>query len=288
MAGITPFVGAMDSERKIPLYLTIGVHVSVFLAAMITPLIINKQPRLPEVYTVNLFSASEIGPAPAPQKPAPKKTEPPVPAKVEPPKAEVSVPPVPEVSTTPSVPAQKPRVVSLKPSKTKKMKKKAPNTVDLTKALNRIQARVEEKQAKATADKAVHSAVQQLRNSLHTSNTRITGSGKTAGGKTGESTTEMDEIQKRYFAAVVERIHAFWNLPDLQNWEDSLVATVVLEVRKDGIVTSKFFLNKSDNLFFNQFVEKAIQEASPLPPFPLGLNEKHLEIGLRFSPGELL
>ncbi|MEA2083631.1 MAG: energy transducer TonB [Thermodesulfobacteriota bacterium] len=291
MVGITPLAEAPDSEWKIPISLAVGVHVLVFLAALIVPLIVNRQPRMPEVYTVNLFSATEISPAPAteqPRSPAEKKETPPAPPEIEPPKpkAKVSIPLTPEITSKPAVPMEKPQVVSLKPSKIKKMKKqKVVKDVLLSKALQRIHARAEEKKARQAADRAINDAVSQLRNVLRSENSRATGS---AGGKTGEKPAVIDEILKRYYTAVYERVHTHWNLPDLQNWKDSLEAVVILEVRKDGIITSKFFEKKSDNHFFNQFVNKAIQEASPLPPFPLGLEKERLEIGLRFRPGELL
>jgi len=44
---------------------------------------------------------------------------------------------------------------------------------------------------------------------------------------------------------------------------------------------------KSADLYFNQFVEKTMQEALPLPAFPDGLKEKELEIGLVFHPSGL-
>lgn len=295
MVGIISMSETLNSEWKIPFSFAVAVHVLVFLAAVIAPLIGDRQPRLPEIYTVNLFSATEIGLAPVAEQPtAPVQTKDMASAtpKTEQPKikAEISIPPIPETPSKPPASAEKPRVVSLKPVKTKKkMKQTAAKDVTLSKTLQRIQARVEEREARQTADKAIHDAVSQLRNSLHSKKGKQSGKATgSTGGKTGEGAAVIDEIQKRYYAAVYERIHAYWNLPDLQNWKDSLETVVVLKIRKDGIVTSKFFEKKSDNRFFNQFVDKAIQEASPLPPFPLGLQKKHLEIGLRFRPGELL
>lgn len=297
MVGITPFTEAPDSEWKIPIYLAVGIHVLVFVAALIAPMILNTEPRIPEVYTVNLFSATEIKPAPVtrqPKAPVEKKETPPAPPIIEPlkPKEKVSIPLTPEITSKPAVTVEKPRVVSLKPAKIKKTKKqKVVKDVLLSKALQRIQAGIEEKKARQVADRAINDAVSQLRNVLRSENGKSGGKGKAtgfAGGKTGKNTAVIDEILKRYYAAVYERVHAYWNLPDLQNWKDSLEAVVVLEVRKDGIITSKVYEKKSDNHFFNQFVDKAIQEASPLPPFPLGLEKERLEIGLRFRPGELL
>lgn len=82
-------------------------------------------------------------------------------------------------------------------------------------------------------------------------------------------------------------MHDHWVLPDLQNWDNALEAVLIIIIRKDGFVTDSFFERKSDNIYFNQFVLKALREASPLPPFPDQLDKNTLEIGLRFKPGEL-
>ena len=92
---------------------------------------------------------------------------------------------------------------------------------------------------------------------------------------------------KQYFSAVYQKIHDNWVLPDLQNWDNSLEAILVIVIRKDGTITDSYFERKSDNIYFNQFVLKAIKDSTPLPPFPEQLDENTLEIGLRFKPGEL-
>ena len=68
---------------------------------------------------------------------------------------------------------------------------------------------------------------------------------------------------------------------------NALEAVLIIIIRKDGFVTDSYFERKSDNIYFNQFVLKALKESSPMPPFPDQLDEDTLEIGLRFKPGEL-
>ncbi|MCD6388246.1 MAG: TonB C-terminal domain-containing protein, partial [Desulfobulbaceae bacterium] len=172
----------------------------------------------------------------------------------------------------------------------------------LSKALEKIQSRVradqervkadqEAQKAQESANAAVENALAQLRASIHTSQARTVavskvGSASSGPGRRGRASA-MDAALKQYYVAVSRQIHKFWILPDLQDWEKQLTAVYVVHVRRDGIVTKSYMEKKSADLYFNQFVEKTIQEALPLPPFPDGLKEKELEIGLVFHPSGL-
>lgn len=267
-----------DEQWKIYFAMSIGIHVFVFLVAIFAPLIFQYRPRLPEVYTVNLFSATEVTKAPPVVQPRK--------AVVAPPKAKkkISV----EKTAPPPPPAVKPappKAVSLQP-----IRSKTKNDLEKIKKLQeRLQAEQEVKKTQAAAEENIKDALDKLRQSLQTNvssdneaeevvETNQPGSG---GGVT------VDEVTKSYLIAVNNQVQKYWILPDLQNWKDTLEAVMVIRVRSDGVVIDSFFEKKSENSYFNQFVEKAIQEASPLPPFPLELKKNEMEIGLRFRPGEL-
>ena len=59
------------SEWRKPFNVSIGLHIVVVGLAMLAPILFERQPRLPEIYTVNLFTATEV----AETLPSPKKTE---------------------------------------------------------------------------------------------------------------------------------------------------------------------------------------------------------------------
>ena len=71
---------------------------------------------------------------------------------------------------------------------------------------------------------------------------------------------EPDFYMKQYLSTVYQKIHDSWILPDLQNWDNSLEAVLVITIRRDGTVTDSFFEHKSENIYFNQFVLKAVKE----------------------------
>jgi colicin import membrane protein len=165
--------------------------------------------------------------------------------------------------------------------------------------VQRLKASAAQKEAQETADKAAKNAVSKLAAAMKTTSAATTGTAVKAEAQTTSTTKsagssgprgtgiEPDFYMKLYLSAVYQKIHDHWVLPDLQNWDNSLEAVLSITIKRDGTVTDSNFERKSDNIYFNQFVLKAVKEASPLPPFPGKLKENTLEIGLRFKPGEL-
>jgi TolA protein len=91
-----------------------------------------------------------------------------------------------------------------------------------------------------------------------------------------------------YRARLFEHISPHWQLPELQGWDEKLRAVIVMQVKRDGTVVNIYFEKRSGDRRFDQYAKKAIDNAHPLPPFPLEMNEKSEEIAVTFSPGGLL
>jgi colicin import membrane protein len=296
--GLTTPLSMLSTDWRKPFNISIGLHVIVMALAMLAPSLFDRQPRLPEIYTVNLFTATEVAEpeARASAKPAARQPEP------ETKKPAVSIQPSkPEVAPPVKTSIAKP--VSLQPLKEKVKLGKTKEEEELDKAkLSRVRQQLKasaaQKETREAADEAAKDAVSKLADALKTSPAITTG---TAAKAAGQSTTtqsagisgprgtgiEPDFYMKQYLSTVYQKIHEHWVLPDLQNWDNSLEAVLVITIRRDGVVTNNFFERKSDNIYFNQFVLKALKDASPLPPFPGQLQENTFEIGLRFKPGEL-
>ncbi|MGA7279273.1 MAG: TonB C-terminal domain-containing protein, partial [Desulfocapsaceae bacterium] len=60
-----------------------------------------------------------------------------------------------------------------------------------------------------------------------------------------------------------------------------------INVEKNGTITKEYFQQRSNDPTFDQFVQKAIQQANPLPPIPPALRESSYEFVLRFTPGNI-
>ena len=329
-----PTSEAPDNQWKKPLFLTIAVHVCLVLFGLFAPRFMHIQKKIPEVYTVNLFTVKELGsPAPAaPSKtatapseavaaPAPK-PEPPQPKALTVPEPVVKPTPPQKAQSAPAPPAVAKDVISLKPIKTKdkadldKLKKLQDNLLkekadkEKFKAIQDkllVDAKAKEtkdaaEKARADADQKKKDAIDKLKQSYKAGQQLAAGkaaaeafsaagqaSGGTGGGtgRGGGGGIEIDENLRRYLIAVNSQIQEHWVLPDLQNWQENIEAIVIIRVRRDGMVVESSFKKKSDNVYFNQFVEKTLKLSSPLPPFPIGINQSEMEIGLKFRPGEV-
>ncbi len=311
---MTP-ISMFSGEFQKPFNLSIVLHILVLAIAMLAPTFFDRQPKLPEIYTVNLFSATEVAEleAPAVKAPTPKAAAKPAVRQIEP------VIKKPVVSMQPSKPEAAPiaksapaKPVSLKPLKMKvkvgkTKEEEALDKAKLSRVVDRLKASAAQKEAREAADLAKKmareeadvakkDAVSKLAEALKTTTAATTGTAVTAAAKTtadpksagasGPRGTgiEPDFYMKQYLSAVHQKIEEHWILPTLQNWDNSLVAVLSITIRKDGVITESFFEQKSKNIYFNQFVLKTVKDASPLPPFPDQLKENTFEIGLRFSP----
>ena len=267
-------------QAKVAMGLAVAVHLGTFLIGIFSPYLLNRSTRLPEIYTVNLVAVADPASRPAPKPKAVRKIGPtaqktaakPTPTVVTPPPAAVS-PPKAAISTRP-------------------IRRKTHQDQKAVDSLRR-QLHTEQEAEKATeeAKKALNTALSALRQSLHSEprltidisakSNRIEVSGPTGG-------QVVAEAKRQYFAAVYTKIKEHFILPDLKTWKPDLQSVMVIAVRRDGIVVKSSFEQKSDNIFFNQAVEKALSEAAPLPLFPQEIKESQLEFGLRFRPGDLL
>jgi len=277
----------------------ITLHAAVLLTILLAPFFSSNEFTLPKAYTVNLVAMPTAAPpAPALTTP-PAKPQPVTPAEPKPlppdtpkPTAETITPPAPSVAPVP-------RAVSLTPMKTKKWltpKKQARELVRQeelhTKRL--LTAQKNEEIANEAEQKAARTAVADLRALIRTREMLQNSPAPApaaAANDTGNAATDgvlASTLFEQYQADVYRKIQQHWILPPLQDWEDSLIAVVVMRVREDGSLADLFFEKKSPNTFFNQFVMNTVRQAAPMPPFPEKMSLSSMEFGLRFSPGGLL
>ncbi|MDH3359816.1 MAG: TonB C-terminal domain-containing protein [Desulfobulbaceae bacterium] len=286
MEQFAPFFdqGLTSKQARVAMALAVAVHLGTFLIGIFSPYLLNGHPPIHEIYTVNLIAVSEPVSRPASEPRIIRKIQPATHKKVVTAKS-------PEVKPSPPAAAPAKPAISTQPIRHK-------TSSDLN-AIDALRQQLIAKQAAAKAAeearKAKLEAMKAIRESLHSeprptidisARSNDTAVLSPASGPAGGQIIE--EAKRQYFAAVYELIKTHFVLPDLKNWNSDLQSILVINVRKDGIVTKSFFELKSDNIFFNQAVERALRDAGAMPPFPAALKESSLEFGLRFKPGDLL
>ncbi len=282
-----------DNDWKLPLNLAIGFHIIIIVGAIYMPDLLKPKPLYKDIYTVDLINMPE------PVIENPVEISPPQPKiiKTLPDKPSVNK----AVSIAPPTPQQQPqappaKAISIKPLK-RKLKKKVPpakktvekkRNIELEK-LRRKQladALKAEQLATEKAKVAAEEAVEELKQMLQTVNSM-----KATPAKTSKSTSPLTKrgattsaLENRYLGMFNNRIQQFWALPEYKVWDASLIAIVVVTVNKDGTIANRYFEKRSGDRIFDQFVQKTIQDAVPLPPIPPALKRNRMEIGLRFTP----
>jgi len=286
-----------NSEWKLPFNFALGLHLALLLSVIYLPKILDDTPLYPEIYTVDLINIEAPAPQPAQPAPAPPKpVEKPEPVEEKVAIEEKSAVAVEKPAEPEAAPAQP---VSIQPLKRKKIVKRTDTvSAEQKKELERInrqrlaQARRAEQLAQEAARQAASEAVTQLKEMIRQTSpadNRLDDiPPPRSQSRQASSGSSRNVIENQYFASVFSKVQPHWKLPEHKMQEKDLAATIVIRVAQNGTITDQFFENKSGDRLFDQFVLKALQDASPLPPIPPVLQEDGtMEIGLHFKPGSI-
>ncbi len=308
------------NQWKLPITGSILFHILVLGGSVFSSYLLPDQ-DIQEIHTVDLVNIEEALPEEKQEpskKPEKKAVKPPAPEK----KAETEPRPEPEKISTevvkesrePAMQESTPEeVISLKPRLTKKEitspEKSREREKQIDQALDRIKRDLQRKKAEEMALQAeeearlyAREAVQDLSSLLQTqepdektetappsekTKTKVFqgGEGKPGEegvGKTGSSVSKA--VLKQYLASVYREIQANWILPEVTDWKKDLEAILLITITRQGTVIKSTFEKRSDNIYFDRFVEKTVDRSSPLPRFPDTLEKERLEIGLIFHP----
>lgn len=102
----------------------------------------------------------------------------------------------------------------------------------------------------------------------------------------GNAAGEPDEMTA-YYGAMWSRIKAKWAFPGGLLHGNDLVAVVHVRIMRNGATESVSLEKGSANAFFNESAVKAVKKASPFPPFPAGIRDASIEVGIRFHSSQL-
>ena len=268
-----------------PIILALVVHVVTFGLSATLPKILDRKPILDQVVTVNLVSLPASS-GPSQQNAQPSQAEPKKPAPVITPEAAVKIPVAPKAAPAP---VKKVKPVSLKPIK-RKVRKTDPNKLAQEKArrkreLERQKALARAKQEELKAKDAAEDARAALAEMIRRQGVRQSAASSVRRSKGGKQVNSI--VAQNYYAALYDRVKAFWILPEMRQWDSTLETVVVVTILRNGSIVRTVVEKKSKDPFFDQFAMKTLQKAAPLPDMPKMLKKDSIEIGFRFRPGEL-
>ncbi len=280
-----------DADRRWlwPVGLAVVFHFVVFAMSATLPSLIHRRPLLNEVITVNLVSqpklaANRLAKA---QLPVPAKRAKPV-ARAKPVKAKIRA-----ASRQPAKVSLK--ALPAKPISLRPLSRKIRVAVD-TRRLEEHQRRQREKRererALAAARRDEKLAEQDAVKARKALADMLRDTGALADNQSRRASAGRQQIQsivfQQYLASLDNKIRHLWVLPDMRQWRHGLEMVVILTIRRDGTITNTYIEKKSKDPFFDQFVMKTIQSVASLPRFPPLMQQKSIEVGLRFRPGELV
>ena len=188
------------------------------------------------------------------------------------------------------------RKLELQQKREQEVQQKREQEIERKKELENIRKQRVAEAAKAEKEaESARNAAEELKQLLHSaSSVKNTGRESTGsqvengeGSSEGTSARSGDNTsgaEKLYQAAIYKRLQQFWSLPEFKKWDPSLTAVVVITISQDGAITNQFFEKRSGDRVFDQFVEKTLHDAIPLPQIPAALRKSQYEIGLRFKP----
>jgi colicin import membrane protein len=90
-----------------------------------------------------------------------------------------------------------------------------------------------------------------------------------------------------YYGFIQSRVKGNWILPPSLRPKDNVVTIIEVKILSNGAVERLNFEKRSGNRYVDDSAMKAVQKSIPFPPFPEGMMENYIEIGLRFPSSDL-
>ena len=262
-------------------------HVVFFVLLTVMPTSFSSSYRLaPRAISVDLVSLPPGPPAAA----APAPATPPADSEPEP----ESALPAPAPAEAVALPTPKPEPVSIapkpKPQKVvKSLKKKTLKKEAVEKAV--VQKPAPPAAAKSRA-RDVSKAIEAMRQKVQTQEkTRAvsgagvgagTGTGGGSGGGGGSAVLSRIENYKIEAALAVAQNWAFSQ--QLAGADGQLETRITFRILPNGEITDIKIVQSSGNRYLDESAYRAVRKASPVAPFPEGINQPYIEVGVKATP----
>ena len=99
--------------------------------------------------------------------------------------------------------------------------------------------------------------------------------------------TQVSSRLNEYYRFIQSRVKGNWILPQSLRPIDNVVTIIEVKILSNGAVERLNFEKRSGNRYVDDSAMKAVQKSIPFPPFPEGMIDSYIEIGLRFPSSDL-
>lgn len=140
--------------------------------------------------------------------------------------------------------------------------------------------------ARKKSSQEINKAIEELRRKM-AANPQGKRPPATTDGAGEAGVSQGSDVMNAYYGAIWSRIKAKWAFPGGILPKNDLVAVVHVRIMRNGAVEDISLEKRSANAFFNESAVKAVKKAAPFPPFPVGLGESSMEVGIRFHSSQL-
>jgi colicin import membrane protein len=102
----------------------------------------------------------------------------------------------------------------------------------------------------------------------------------------GEGRGNQKEIEQidLYQLEVAYAVQKNWAFADQLAGEKQLMTSIAFKIMPDGRIADIIIMERSGNSYLDDSAYKAILKTSPVKPFPVGLNQPFIQMGLNFTP----
>ena len=280
--------------------LSLGLHLLLVAAIVFWPGFGSSRRQIfAPVYRVNLVGAPGLPPGPAASAPAAPKAKPTAAAK-KPAPVKKAAPLTPPAKKAEAIGAKK-RAEELAKKKAEELarkkkeleKQKAERLKREKKKRERAESRALERklsrlQSKVSQERRLEGRLNALEAKMEARADRA-GSGAYAAGRGGGGGGNQASMRFQvYYTRLWEQVRSNWVLSEARVADaKGLMAVVVITLKNDGSLQKAQLEKGSGNRAFDESCLAAVQKAAPFPPFPAGLRDRRMEVGVRFRADDM-
>ena len=140
---------------------------------------------------------------------------------------------------------------------------------------------------KLTIEKAISALRQKESSTPQAAPDAITTAAASTPARENVPQAQVSSRLNEYIGFINSRIQGNWTLPQALRPKDNVETIIEVKILGNGVVERLNFEKRSGNRYVDDSAMKAVQKSVPFPPFPEGMMDNYIEIGIRFHPSEL-